>query len=71
MIGYLHVVEKYRRRGIASAILSMITKLIIEKDGFAFSSVLKDNVQSIKLHENVGFTQVQSDGSFFRLVPPA
>ena len=55
---FMFVKEDYRGKGIASAILSKITKAIIDRDGYAFSFLIVGNPAPIVVHEKVGYTKI-------------
>ena len=54
-IGFLEVLENFRKRGIATS----LTKTIINEDSdiIPYSQVLTDNIKSIRLQEKLGAKQ--------------
>lgn len=55
-MGMLEVKPAYRRRGIASLLLASLSASQLALGRIPFSQFVRDNIQSRKLHEQLGFT---------------
>lgn len=57
---YIALIEKYRGKGIAKYVIDTLTNNIFESDPnceFVHLSIDKDNISSIKLAQNCGYTE--------------
>ena len=63
-VSNLYTEEKHRGKGIGAFVLARLTELILERDGIAYSIMLKDNETSRTLHEKVGFKRCSNDTNF-------
>ncbi|GFI41538.1 GNAT family N-acetyltransferase [Thomasclavelia cocleata] len=55
-IGFVEVIEEYRRRKIASMLETYMINKLLEKKELIYLQVEKDNIPSIKLHKKLGYT---------------
>ena len=58
MLGFLHVLEPYRRRGYAKSLSCALVKRVLAKGKVPACHVYTDNEASIRLMEGLGFRRV-------------
>ncbi len=59
MMGFLHVLEPYRRKGYAQSVASALAKDILDRGKIPALHVKTDNVPSLELTESMGFHRVK------------
>jgi GNAT superfamily N-acetyltransferase len=59
MMGFLHVLEPYRRKGYARALSSVLAKDILDRGKIPALHIKTDNVPSLGLTSSVGFHRVR------------
>lgn len=63
-MGFLHVMEEYRGKGLARAITAALARRVLRLEQTPFLYILKTNTPSIRLTESMGFTRAGEFGWF-------
>ena len=58
-MGMLTVLPAYRRQGVATALMRELIRRLLEDGRIPYTHVHTDNVQSMKLHEKLGFVPAE------------
>ncbi len=69
MVGLLHVMERFRKRGYARSITTTMINAVFEKGKTPIGHVFKDNEPSLRLTEEMGFRR-RGEHTWMRAVSP-
>ncbi len=69
MVGLLHVMERFRKRGYARSITTTMINAVFEKGKTPICHIFKDNEPSVRLTEEMGFRR-RGEHMWLRAVSP-
>lgn len=63
-IAFVFVIEKYRKKGLGSALIRHLSQKIIEGGGCPYAYIVIGNDASCRMFENVGFHRLEEKYTF-------